>query len=108
MVLLGFELARLTTPRDHVFLIGTPIERAGNGLVGGGISSTLDASKGLTTRNEDPFGLGKKGGICGAPTRSGRPCSRRVKGGGFCWQHRDKVRRDDAVGKQKAAADRVL
>jgi hypothetical protein len=27
--------------------------------------------------------------ICGAPTRSGKPCQRRVKGGGRCWQHRD-------------------
>lgn len=25
--------------------------------------------------------------ICGAPTRKGTPCSRRVKGGGRCWQH---------------------
>jgi hypothetical protein len=28
--------------------------------------------------------------ICGAPTKSGKPCQRRVKGGGYCWQHRDK------------------
>jgi hypothetical protein len=27
--------------------------------------------------------------ICGALTREGRPCQRRVKGGGFCYQHRD-------------------
>lgn len=25
--------------------------------------------------------------FCGAPTRKGTPCSRRVKGGGRCWQH---------------------
>jgi len=30
-------------------------------------------------------------GICGAPTKSGKPCQRRVRGGGYCWQHRDKV-----------------
>jgi hypothetical protein len=29
-------------------------------------------------------------GICGAPTKSGKPCQRKVKGGGYCWQHRDK------------------
>jgi hypothetical protein len=28
--------------------------------------------------------------ICGAPTKSGRPCRRKVKDGGYCWQHRDK------------------
>lgn len=25
--------------------------------------------------------------LCGAPTQKGTPCSRRVKGGGRCWQH---------------------
>lgn len=25
---------------------------------------------------------------CGARTRSGRPCKRKVRGGGRCWQHR--------------------
>jgi len=27
-------------------------------------------------------------GICGAPTKSGKPCQRKVKGGGYCWQHK--------------------
>jgi len=26
--------------------------------------------------------------ICGAPTKKGTPCSRRVRGGGRCWQHK--------------------
>lgn len=26
--------------------------------------------------------------VCGAMTKKGTPCSRRVKGGGRCWQHR--------------------
>ena len=26
-------------------------------------------------------------GYCGHPTKSGGSCSRRVKGGGYCWQH---------------------
>ncbi|HWO00750.1 MAG TPA: DUF5763 domain-containing protein [Blastocatellia bacterium] len=30
------------------------------------------------------------GPVCGALTKSGRPCQRRVKDGGYCWQHRDK------------------
>lgn len=28
--------------------------------------------------------------LCGAPTKSGKPCRRRVKGGGRCYQHRQK------------------
>jgi hypothetical protein len=31
-------------------------------------------------------------GICGAPTKSGKPCRRRVKGGGRCWQHRGQAK----------------
>jgi hypothetical protein len=27
---------------------------------------------------------------CGARTQKGAPCTRRVKGGGRCWQHKDK------------------
>jgi hypothetical protein len=27
-------------------------------------------------------------GICGAPTKSGKFCQRKVKDGGYCWQHR--------------------
>lgn len=27
--------------------------------------------------------------ICGAPTKKGTACTRRVKGGGRCWQHKE-------------------
>lgn len=29
--------------------------------------------------------------FCGAKTKKGTPCSRRVKGGGRCWQHREQT-----------------
>lgn len=29
--------------------------------------------------------------VCNAPTKSGGKCTRRVKGGGYCFQHKDKV-----------------
>lgn len=29
--------------------------------------------------------------FCGAETKKGTPCSRRVKGGGRCWQHAGKI-----------------
>lgn len=32
----------------------------------------------------------EKVALCGARTKKGRPCSRRVKGGGRCWQHEGK------------------
>ena len=28
--------------------------------------------------------------LCGAPTKAGHPCRRKVKGWGYCYQHRDK------------------
>lgn len=38
-------------------------------------------------RPTDPFEVVS---ICGARTRKGTPCSRRVRGTGRCWQHRGK------------------
>jgi hypothetical protein len=29
--------------------------------------------------------------VCGAPTKKGTPCSRKVKTRGFCWQHRKRA-----------------
>lgn len=38
--------------------------------------------------------------ICGAMTKKGTPCTRRVKGGGRCWQHRG----EPAAGPNKNTA----
>ena len=32
-------------------------------------------------------GSGSGSSICGAPTKDGTPCQRKVSGGGYCWQH---------------------
>lgn len=48
----------------------------------------------LITKNEPPQDLVKQNPatdsvyFCGAMTKKGTPCSRRVKGGGRCWQHK--------------------
>lgn len=34
-----------------------------------------------------PIEAAEKVYLCGAATKKGTPCSRRVKGGGRCWQH---------------------
>ena len=34
-----------------------------------------------------PVAVSEKISFCGAATKKGAPCSRRVKGGGRCWQH---------------------
>jgi hypothetical protein len=40
------------------------------------------------TAAERPTEAGEVVSICGARTKKGRPCSRRVRGTGRCWQHR--------------------
>ncbi len=40
------------------------------------------------TENERPTDPGEIISICGARTKKGTPCSRRVRGTGRCWQHR--------------------
>ncbi len=41
--------------------------------------------KPVQTKSEPPEAVY----FCGAQTKKGTPCSRRVKGGGRCWQHRE-------------------
>ena len=40
------------------------------------------------TANERPTELDEVVYICGARTKKGTPCQRRVRGPGRCWQHR--------------------
>lgn len=47
-----------------------------------------------------PVSSGETIEICGAITKKGTPCTRRVKGGGRCWQHRG----EPAAGSKKNAA----
>ena len=42
------------------------------------------------TANERPTDPNEIVSICGARTKKGTPCSRRVRGTGRCWQHRGK------------------
>ena len=42
------------------------------------------------TAGERPTEPGEVVSVCGARTKKGTPCSRRVRGTGRCWQHRGK------------------
>src|SRR5262249_57665604 len=86
LAVLSFETARWTTPVKTVHLIGTPIERLSNseddaqaddssassrtGISGPGISRSSGPSRSVADSQLH---------ICGAPTKSGRPCQRRAK-----------------------------
>lgn len=90
--MIGFVVGRYgTAPSEPFHLIGTPIESGATR-----VAPSSDAKAGrsslepqLPERAErlviSPSTVDE---ICGARTKSGKPCQRKVKGGGYCWQHR--------------------
>lgn len=90
-----FAIARYTAPNQSFFYIGTPVESSTDRLADptGATSSLAEANREISPVQEakPPTEPGRSvDSICGAPTKSGRPCRRKVNGGGYCWQHRDK------------------
>ena len=86
---IGFAAGRYTSSREPFYIIGTPIQ--------------IDAKRATPVESHPTFSTGDNASnaqavdipltnttICGARTKSGKTCQRKVKGGGFCWQHRDK------------------
>jgi hypothetical protein len=83
---IAFAASRFGPTREPLYFIGTPIESRLNG--GSSLNDPLSTSS--RSIEQDAKAEGLVVGICGAPTRSGKPCQRKVKGGGYCWQHREK------------------
>ena len=90
---IAFAVSRFNPTREPFHFIGTPIESSASG----DSTSPHDRPSNSSHPVEPPrlseqavTSAGSVVGICGAPTRSGKPCQRKVKGGGYCWQHRDK------------------
>lgn len=86
---IGFALGHYTSARAPFYFIGTPVNVTANS--GAPPDTTSDrSSRGSTTPPEQLLNLpGAADSVCGARTKSGKPCRRKVKGGGYCWQHRD-------------------
>jgi hypothetical protein len=88
-IAIGFAAGRFTTTREAFYYIGTPVE-SGSGGAGPPADQTSSRSRESRAPAEQPvFSLGATESSCGARTKSGRPCQRKVKSGGYCWQHRD-------------------
>lgn len=89
-----FEIARYTAPSEPFSFIGTPVaSNADNLAASTGAPSFSGANDGSSRAQREPLSTESPRSpesICGAPTKSGRPCQRRVKDGGYCWQHRDR------------------
>lgn len=82
---IAFGVSRLTPEREPFYLIGTPLQSSTNAA-----NTASPDSMEPARSNAQPVTVDSAIGLCGAPTRSGKPCQRKVKGGGYCWQHRDK------------------
>ena len=82
----AFLAGRITAPKQPFQFIGTRVndtEINSNGSAPNAANAATGEQErmaaALTAANET---------VCGAPTRSGKPCQRKVKFGGRCWQHR--------------------
>ena len=98
----SFVLGRYSYTPEPLYLIGTPVDsqsaRAQSAIRQNGVAVTGDGKSIPQNQKQQPDPTDAAETLCGAPTKSGRPCRRKVRGGGYCYQHRDK-------SKQKTAAD---
>jgi hypothetical protein len=81
-----FAIGRFTAPRRPFYIIGTPIDLKARQLAANEESQARETNSG---EHKPKTADGETGSysICGALTKSGKRCQRRVKGGGRCWQH---------------------
>jgi len=88
---IGYGIGHYNAPRQPFYLIGTPIDSVKNGNEQSGATAQANSNESHTRGNEQPAAsTDRTAQMCGAPTKSGKPCRRKVAGGGYCWQHRDK------------------
>jgi hypothetical protein len=94
----GYTIGRYTTPRQPFYLIGTPIDLNANRARP---SPNQNGAPSPASRDEQVTNSDAGQAVCGAPTKSGKPCKRKVAGGGYCWQHRDKFRPKKATANAR-------
>ena len=89
---IGFAIGHYTSAREPFYFIGTPVDLTANRVAPSTDNNSDHSSRGnatLTRPEQLVISPSAAGTICGARTKSGKPCRRKVKGGGYCWQHRD-------------------
>ena len=84
-IAIGFAIGHYSGKREPFYYIGTPVEMSH--LAPLPDRAPRDEQRLTRAAKRSP---GVVSAICGAPTKSGRQCQRKVKGGGYCWQHREK------------------
>ena|SRR5882724_8534718 len=90
---IGFAIGHYTSAREPFYFIGTPVDLGANRVAGSADPNnrlSSPRSETLTHPEQLVTSSSTTEAICGARTKSGKPCRRKVKGGGYCWQHRDR------------------
>ena len=96
---IGFAIGHFTAGREPFYYIGTPVELSANNTAPSLNPPHSSRQIEPSLQSEQPvIGPAAGEGICGALTKSGKPCQRRVKGGGYCWQHREKLGEKQPAG----------
>jgi hypothetical protein len=90
---LGFAAGHYTTAREPFYYIGTPVDSASSRTapLSDAAAHSPDRTGAAAPREQPVKSSTRTEAICGARTKSGKPCQRKVKGGGYCWQHRSKA-----------------
>ena len=89
---IGFAIGHYTSAREPFYFIGSPVDLNANRAAPSAINNSDHSSRGNATLTQSEhlvISPSAADTICGARTKSGKPCRRKVKGGGYCWQHRD-------------------
>ena len=90
---IGFAIGHYTSAREPFYFIGTPVDLNANRVARSADTNNHFSSPGSDTLPHPEqlvISSSAAEAICGARTKSGKPCQRKVKGGGYCWQHRDR------------------
>jgi hypothetical protein len=90
---IGFAVGHYTSSREPFYFIGTPVNLSAKRVAPSADNNNDRSSRGsetLTQPEQLVISPSAAEAICGARTKSGKPCRRKVKGGGYCWQHRDR------------------
>jgi hypothetical protein len=86
----SFLAGRASTPRPAFQFIGQPIElpNAGERAPDTPYATSSDGAQPSPERQASAA-PDEALSLCGATTKAGRPCRRKVRGSGYCWQHKD-------------------
>jgi hypothetical protein len=86
LVALAFFAGRYTSPERPVHFIGEPLDLQSDRT----ISNESKEAKTTDAASQTQRSLISAESLCKAPTRSGKPCQRKVRDGQYCYQHRGK------------------